>query len=572
MTTPQVVDQELVIHLFAPLEGPRADAAYRLIREVWSACQREFGMVSPIPGIGLPMELPAALSQLSAVPVVAAQEHPGANLQAVARRDHDVLNLSLVLASSPRTTTRLGSKSDNWAEQDAMWSGILGDQADPLLGQTRLYLAKVSDAESARIDASVALAHALRPLLPLGGQSVDWPERGITIVDGFAIWEISPRKDTRNERRILAAASHDHDAELSAWTWSCGDPSMPPFARYLMHAAKIRYQLQVWDDGQRIRQLRQRADTSSDDLRGLIVAGRLDSAAASLRRLRADEVDIVHTLASIREMRQTVLIATANMIAALAGNVPDPPGQNMVGDDLGLAEWFAQQLEDGAEYLDIAVERIHRVSEIVGGTSPIVSSHDPVAPGPRIRMVFTVDIVGYSKRSEPRQRRIQNRLLALVDQVLEDIDVNGPSSDKENTGDGLNVYLPVDIDYTRALPTLIRATAQRIADDNTHNRDRLRLRMAIGMGPVIPGPPAFAGAAIIQVSRLLDCAALRGTIEDHPDVNLAILVSDLLYSFVIGAGHRGIPAKEFRRVRATTKKDFEEDSWLWCAYVKPNGD
>jgi hypothetical protein len=86
----------------------------------------------------------------------------------------------------------------------------------------------------------------------------------------------------------------------------------------------------------------------------------------------------------------------------------------------------------------------------------------------------------------------------------------------------------------------------------------------------------LGGAAIIQVSRLLDYTALRGVIEDHRDVNLAILVSDLLYSYVIGyvigAGHLGIPAKDFRRVRAIARNNFEEAAWLWCARVKLDDD
>lgn len=564
MTVPQVVDQELVVHLFAPLEGPQADLAYRLIRTVWTGCQQQLGMIMPIPGIGLPAELPRALSQLPATPVIAAQECPGADLQAVVRRDHDVLNLSVVLASPPRAAARIVSALKNWVELDRIWSGVLGDQGDALLGQTRLYLAKVSGARSARIAATASLAQALHPLLPPEGQSADWPEQGITTAGGFSVWEISPPEDLRNERRIVVAATDDRDAELSAWTWSRGDPSMPPLACYLMHAAKIRYQLRVWDDGQEVRELRQRAEASSDNLRDLLVSGRLEAAAAGLRRLRADEVDIVHTLAGIREMRQTVRIAAANMTTSLAKNVPEPPGPNMIGDDLELAEWFVEQLDDASDYLDITATRVRRVSEIISNMPLDAPQCGLVASGPRIRMVFAVDIVGFSRRPDPQQQESQERLLKLVNQVLLDVRVDVPADDRESTGDGLNIYLPLDIDYTQVLFALIRAADDRVAESNAKFSDQLRLRMAIGIGPVIPGPPAFSGAAIIQVSRLLDCTALRCVIEDHRDVNLAILVSDLLYSLVIGAGYRGIPSVEFRHVRAIAKNDFEEDAWLWC--------
>lgn len=67
----------------------------------------------------------------------------------------------------------------------------------------------------------------------------------------FAVWEASEpgsgqvARDDRVDRRIVVVAERHRDAELSAWTWTRGDGRPTPFTRYLLHAAKLRYELRV---------------------------------------------------------------------------------------------------------------------------------------------------------------------------------------------------------------------------------------------------------------------------------------------------------------------------------------
>ena len=53
--------------------------------------------------------------------------------------------------------------------------------------------------------------------------------------------------DSGAVREIVLVAAADRDEELSAWAWSDRTPAMPPFARYLMHAAKLRYEARLLD-------------------------------------------------------------------------------------------------------------------------------------------------------------------------------------------------------------------------------------------------------------------------------------------------------------------------------------
>ena len=91
-------DMELVIHCFAPGDGPAADEAYQQLRRVWAACRERMGMTERIAGLPVPAVLPETRDELPADEVIAAAESPLLAQQAVLRRVSDVLNLSVLLA------------------------------------------------------------------------------------------------------------------------------------------------------------------------------------------------------------------------------------------------------------------------------------------------------------------------------------------------------------------------------------------------------------------------------------------------------------------------------------------
>lgn len=68
---------------------------------------------------------------------------------------------------------------------------------------------------------------------------------GAATPGGFGLWEVGTTDDSRPERRLLVLAAAGRYREVSAWTWSGGDTTMPPLARHLMYAATVRYQLRV---------------------------------------------------------------------------------------------------------------------------------------------------------------------------------------------------------------------------------------------------------------------------------------------------------------------------------------
>lgn len=179
-----------------------------------------------------------------------------------------------------------------------------------------------------------------------------------------------------------------------------------------------------------------------------------------------------------------------------------------------------------------------------------------------IRMGFAVDIVDYSARSSPLKEAAQERLVRLASEVLGDLNVSSAQTPQQSTGDGMNMFLPVTAEVHRALPVLLHSWQDRLALDNQRFRDRLRLRMAAVVGPVGPSANGYTGGTIVELHRLLDSDVLRKEIDDRPAIDLAVLVSDLLYAYVVGEGYPGLDPAQFQRHFVRVKR-YSAYAWLW---------
>ncbi|MFC5824736.1 CATRA conflict system CASPASE/TPR repeat-associated protein [Nonomuraea insulae] len=355
MSGAPVLDQQLVAHLYAPTDGSDAAAAYRDLRQVWLGCRLLFRMRDPVPGLGLPHVLPETLAALPAaragseVPL-AALEARGADCQAILRRHHDVLNLSVALAGPAQAADRPG-----WQELEDDWNALVSQHSRHLIGEARLYLARLG--EPGPGDDLAARGRLLGDLLPASAQAGDWWTRGITVPRELAFWETAAEPDDRPLRRFALAFAEDLEDEASAWAWSRGDSAMPPLGRYLLHAAKLRYELRVWQRDGRTRELR-------DVLQGLVaeLRERRDTASPDDDLLRVHQLDAQLMTVDLRELRRSVEIAADNMRRAQFLYGPPPRQTGPFADDHDLAEWFMDRLDDEVAYLGLATERAAHVA------------------------------------------------------------------------------------------------------------------------------------------------------------------------------------------------------------------
>lgn len=369
--------EALGVHVFVVTGGEHRVAALGFIRELWAQCGERLGMTEPVPQVGVGLEPEGGWHRRpgdAAGPpwathtrkLLAVRNGPGPGLrQAALRQDHDALCLSVMLA--PGAADGLG-----WQELDAQWSVAIQAArsvsatrwpeltVDGTLGEARLYLARLTEPEARpAIEPNGTLAAAVRSRIP------DAPlAEGVVTPPGFAVWEVSPAEDARAERRLIVVAGHEQDPELTAWAWTDRNRNLPPLAKYLLHAAKLRYQLRVWRMAEDIATLRATTDAAIAELLRLTAAptgpkrqSELARAAHALVDLQARERGLVDRSTRSREMGRTVEIAVANLVA-FAG---DPSLGGPFADDNALAEWLVQRLDDEATYVEAALRRSEQV-------------------------------------------------------------------------------------------------------------------------------------------------------------------------------------------------------------------
>ena len=553
MTPSPPAEQEFVAHLFAPLDGPHADRARRQIDDLWLACRTGLAMTGPLPGTGLAVDLPADAGAAPEGALAGAQD-PAAHFQAIVRREHDVLTFSLAMAT-PGTGARTPS---GWWEYARWWRRLTAGGLGALLGAATVFQAKSAAGEDTGGSAAPP---------PQDDDAADWPERGTT-VSGLRVWEVTPGGD-RPIRRFVVLAGPAEDARLSRLTWSDGGVALPPLGRYLMHAAKLRYQSRVLGDGAGLDLLRHRTGASLDRLTGLLAdpaaAAQVSAARATVT---AETATLLGTLEAVLTMGQAVGIARDNMAAALPALLPA---------DERFAGFVARRLDDERGRLERVRDRALATLKIVGGTVPapdpaaVTATVPPPEPEPerardgRVeqRLGFGVDVVRYSARSTPQQFEVQRRLDALVRQVLTDIGLPLRDTDRQDAGDGMMVVLPPGPELHRVLPGLLHGWLSRLTADNVaHPQDRIRLRLSVGAGPFAASAIGFAGSTIIEIGRLLDSPVLRRAVVAHPTADLVALVSDRLHADVVGEGWPGLDPGHFRPYGVRVKT-YRGKAWLW---------
>ncbi len=185
-------------------------------------------------------------------------------------------------------------------------------------------------------------------------------------------------------------------------------------------------------------------------------------------------------------------------------------------------------------------------------------------PGIR-RVCLVVDVEGYSRHRNPGQIEIQRRLLITLRRTCADANISLARSGRQDTGDGQLIVLPPGIDEARVLPGLVNGLNEALYDANVRpaGSGRLRFRAALSQGVVHVAAAGFAGDAVINACRLLDSRVLHDALSEHQESDLALIVTDDLFTDVVAGGYPGLPPDDFRSVVvAIPEKHFRAQAWI----------
>jgi class 3 adenylate cyclase len=172
----------------------------------------------------------------------------------------------------------------------------------------------------------------------------------------------------------------------------------------------------------------------------------------------------------------------------------------------------------------------------------IASTLVPIERGQRRQMlheetctIFLSDVVQYPRVSRnDRDRLIVRRaLLRMTQAALQGI----PGAWSEDRGDGLLTIIPSSVSTEEAMEQFLRVLPRELERHNIIQPEsgRLKLRVAVNVGPVTKDDLGVSGEAIITAARLVDAPRFKSALAQSAS-SLGVIASPFIYDTVIRYG------------------------------------
>jgi hypothetical protein len=193
--------------------------------------------------------------------------------------------------------------------------------------------------------------------------------------------------------------------------------------------------------------------------------------------------------------------------------------------------------------------------------------HQPVRRG-----ILAMDIERYSRVewTDDVRSRLRHRLYRIVDEVVAVTGIDPAHVVSSDAGDGVWLLVAAAVPVERLLHPLAACLTGALADDNAgvSPLERMRLRLALHAGDMIPDPHGQAGASLIHTARLLNADVARAVLSASPVATAVVVISDPVYGEFAQRLPGGFDPAAWRPVPIRVK---ETRSRAWLSLAAPGG-
>jgi hypothetical protein len=178
--------------------------------------------------------------------------------------------------------------------------------------------------------------------------------------------------------------------------------------------------------------------------------------------------------------------------------------------------------------------------------------------------ILALDVEHFTRAAwtDPIRVRVRARLHRLLDHALARAHVDPAQAHRGDTGDGGLLLVAAEVPTTRLLHPLVPVLAEQLAADNQESpaAERLRMRLAVHAGEVIPDPYGHTGQAINHVARLLNAQAGWAILDAVPETDVVLVVSEQVHDGVVRHAYDGIDPAGYQP-EWVTEKETSARAW-----------
>ncbi len=187
----------------------------------------------------------------------------------------------------------------------------------------------------------------------------------------------------------------------------------------------------------------------------------------------------------------------------------------------------------------------------------------------RRSLLVCCDLRRYGAADDQLQRELQELLVRSLDRAGAAAGLDRSKWHRQAKGDEEWAVLPPDSPEHVVVDGYVRALNAELSSANRYRvpEARARMRLAIHHGAVSEGANGFPGQDSVLVSRLLNSKPAHIALEEFPEADLVVVLSEVVYSTLVLAGRTTLRPTDFRRVEVV-EKTFEGHGWMWI----PDGD